>query len=212
MITEGLPHDATGWPDGLLEHLQKFEQGHLVADLPFFYFGDPERPIFGGPQDSESDALVWHETTFDFGVIATQTCDLREQGVRRPRKPWIHCCPVYCADDPRAGISTDLRAHVRRGRVDYLLEVPDVPRDGLWIADLRLIVPIEKSYLLGRDPIEGFPDERSRRQIGERIAHQHSRPAFDDELVKLVIDPLVASLSEMSKGDAEAYASMTTHV
>jgi hypothetical protein len=41
LISARLPEDDASWPTGLLEHLQKFEQGHLIRDLPYFYYGDP---------------------------------------------------------------------------------------------------------------------------------------------------------------------------
>lgn len=212
MISGGIPADADAWPDGLLDHLRRFEQGHLIRGLPFFYFGQPSLPVFGGAPDAEADPLVWHEQEFPFGLILTQTCDLQEAGAKRPRKPWLHCCPVYRADDPSAAISSDLLAQVRKGKVEYLLEVPSLPETGVWVADLRLVVPLEKSYLLSKDPIDGFPDESARRAVGERVALLHSRPAFDDALVALVVDPLVTELSAMAKKDIGLYEAVTDDV
>ena len=212
MISGGIPADADAWPDGLLDHLRRFEQGHLIRGLPFFYFGDPALPLFGGASNAEADALVWHEQEFPFGLILTQTCDLQEVGVRRPRKPWLHCCPVYRADDLSAAISADLLAQVRKGKVEYLLEVPNVPEAGVWVADLRLVMPLEKGFLLSKDPIDGFPDELTRRAVGERVALLHSRPAFDDALVTLVVDPLVKELSAMAKKDIGLYEAVSNDV
>ncbi len=212
MISGRLPQDVDSWPEGLLEHLASFEQGHLIADLPWFYFADPANAVLLGTIDPDSDPLFWHEEEFPYGVIVSQTCDLQEVGARRPRKPWIHCCPVYRADLPESGLSASLLGQVRKGEVEYLIEVPDVPAAGVWVADLRLLIPVEKSHLLGRQPIDGFPNERARRAVGERMAMLHSRPAFDGVFVELVQDPLMKRLRELAKQDIELYAQVVNEV
>jgi hypothetical protein len=88
---------------------------------------------------------------------------------------------------------------VRKAQVEYLLEVPSLPDDGSWVADLRLVVPIEKSHLMGKEPIDGFPDEDGRRLIGERIAMMHTRPAFDKAFIEIVTGPLLAKLAVLAK-------------
>lgn len=212
MITSGLPASGDDWPDGLLDHLRNFEQGHLIERLPFFYFGNPQLPIFGSAEP-DSDELVWREHDFDYGLIVTQTCDLQEDGVRRPRKPWLHCCPVYRADDPASGIDPSQVGLIRKGSIDYLIEVPELGDEtSCWVADLRLVVPIEKSLLLDRAPIDGFLTEVDRRIVGERMSLLHSRPAFDELFLSTVVGPLMAELTQLAKSDLERYEAVTADI
>jgi len=210
VISSGLPASGDAWPEGLLEHLRKFEQGHLIERLPFFYFGNPQMPIFGTAGGEESDDLVWHEHDFEYGLIVSQTCDLREEGVKRPRKPWFHCCPVYRADDETSGIDSGQIGLIRKGSIDYLIEAPELGDEtSCWVADLRLLVPLEKSVLLDRAPIDGFKTEAGRRIVGERMSLLHSRPAFDEVLQSTVVGPLLADLSHVAKNDVAIFEQFT---
>ncbi|MCB2413245.1 hypothetical protein LGT39_10365 [Demequina sp. TTPB684] len=211
MIDGRLPASGDEWPAGLRETLAAFEQGHLVAGVPFFYFSHPELPIFAR-MGEVGDGLVWHAEEFSYGAIVSQTCDLREEGRKQPRRAWIHVCPVYRADVPGSGIDKSMQGHVKAGRVDYLMEVPSLEQEGFWVADLRLVVPIEKSWLLGKTPIDGFADEAGRRSIGERFAAIHNKPAFDDRFVSTVQTPLLEQLRALAKADDARYEAVTKDV
>lgn len=206
MISSGLPASRDDWPDELLDHLRNFEQGHLIEGLPFFYFGNPQVPIFGSVAEQGSEDLIWRERDFDYGLIVTQTCDLQEDGVKRPRKPWFHCCPVYRADDVESGIDASQIGLIRKGSIDYLIEVPELGNESsCWVADLRLVIPIEKSFLIEREPVDGFLTEAERRIVGERMSLLHSRPAFDELLNSTVVGPLLSDLATMAKKDVARY-------
>ena len=214
MIPAGIPDSKEQWPVGLLDHLRKFEQGHLVRRLPFFYYTDPNNPVYRAslPLD-DAEPLIWDAEDFPYGIIATQTCDLREEDRKRPRQPWLHCCPVYRVDDPERGLPQDQIGHLRKGRLQHLIWTPDIPEsEGVWAADLRLLVPMEKGWLLGQEPIDGFKDEAGRLQIGERLALIHSRPAFDPALVESVSDPTVAALRNLSRKDPARYEAIADTV
>lgn len=213
MISSGLPASGDDWPDGLLDHLRNFEQGHLIERLPFFYFGNPQLPIFGSVAEQDSDELVWREHDFDFGLIVTQTCDLQEDGVKRPRKPWFHCCPVYRADDAASGIDPSQIGLIRKGSIDYLIEVPELgDKSSCWVADLRLVMPIEKSVLVDRAPVDGFLTEVDRRIVGDRMSLLHSRPAFDDLFLSTVVGPLMSDMTQMAKEDIGRFELVTDDI
>ena len=215
MIPAGIPDGRDGWPPGVLDHLRRFEQGHLVRELPFFYFTNPSLPVFGQGRtaDDGSPELVWDAEDFPYGMIATQTCDLREEDTKKPKQPWFHCCPVYRVDDPERGLDPGQVGHLKKGRLQHFIHVPDIPEpEGVWAADLRLIIPLEKSWLLAREPIHGFEDEAKRLLIGERLALIHSRPAFDPALVQSVSGPAVEALRKLVKGDPELYAEISDAV
>jgi hypothetical protein len=84
MIPAGIPDGRDEWPPGVLDHLRRFEQGHLVRAVPFFYFTNPSFPVFGQGRtaDDGSPELVWDAEDFPYGMIATQTCDLREEAMQ----------------------------------------------------------------------------------------------------------------------------------
>lgn len=215
MIPAGIPDGRDEWPLGVLDHLRRFEQGHLVRELPFFYFSNPSFPVFGQGRtaDDGSPELVWDAEDFQYGMIATQTCDLREEDTKKPKQPWFHCCPVYRVDDPERGLDPGQVGHLKKDRLQHFIWVPDIPEpEGVWAADLRLIVPLEKSWLLGREPVDGFVDESKRPMIGQRLALIHSRPAFDPALVQSVSEPTVAALRNLAKGDPDLYAEISEAV
>ncbi len=210
MIPSGLPASSDDWPEGLLDHLRRFEQGHLVEGLPFFYFTDPANPVF--ELAGHADELVWDAEEFPYGVIVTQTCDLQEDGVGRPRKPWAHCCPVYRADEPERGLPQSQHDQAKKDLIEYLVCIPQVPKEGIWVADLRLIMPVDKGWFLTKEPIDGFPDEKGRRSIGRKLALLHNRPAFDGVLIDSVANPLTDALKNLAKNEKALYEAMNACV
>jgi hypothetical protein len=172
------------WPQDVLSAVADFRQGTLISSPPpFSYYGDPEnplpplRPVQGGdrpgtpPQKREFDFV--ETDPYDFGVITTQTCDLAEEG--RPAQPFFQACPVFKIDDAVVTLPSYLAP----------LDPPDLP-EGSWVADLRLEVPLEKSVLVGRRPIEGFPDEQGYLDFARRLGRRRERPAVASELVDAV--------------------------
>lgn len=215
MIPSGIPDGKDEWPPGVLDHLRRFEQGHLVRNLPFFYFTDPKHPVYAGRSGASDtvEELVWDAEEFPYGMIATQTCDLREEDSNRPKQPWFHCCPVYRIDDPDRGLPQGQAGLVKKGHLQHFVWVPDIPEPaGVWAADLRLLVPIEKSWLLKQEPIEGFAEEAERLLIGRRLALIYSRPAFDPALVTSVSGPAVAALRKLAKHDVDLYGEIADSV
>ena len=104
---------------------------------------------------------VNEEETPPFDIITSPGGDVDD--VRR--KPWVQVAPVYHADE----VSSSQLADVRRDAVPHLvlLDPPDL--NGAWVADLRLEMPVEKSWIGQsgthgritssemREGVEGFP-------------------------------------------------------
>ena len=57
------------------------------------------------------------------------------------------------------------------------LDPPDL-EDGVWAADLRLEIPLEKSVLVGRGPIDAFRDEDGYVAFGNLLEGQRSGAAL----------------------------------
>jgi hypothetical protein len=115
------------------------------------------------------------ELPYDYAVIATQTCDIAEEGV--PAQPCFGACPVYSYGN---GV---LPAYLVR------LDPPDLP-EGQWVADLRIEVPIEKSFLVGKRSIAGYPDEVGYLDFARQLGRRKERPAISSDLVDAVAKTL----------------------
>jgi hypothetical protein len=206
LIPLGIPSSRAEWPPGLLEHLRQFLQGHVVQNVPLGYWGDPKHPVFALTREYETEGVCSIE--MPFGLITTQTCDIGEEDKPAPSLPWVQLAPIY---DAKAGgpggkrlLDGGQRNLIEAGRIQHLLHVPQIP-DGFWVADLRILVPVEKGWLATRHPITGFADDRSRHEVGRRLAFLHRRPAFDPRFVRVVQGPLIDALRALAKTDRPFY-------
>lgn len=102
-----------------------------------------------------------------YGIITTQSCDLSEERPD-PRQPWLAVAPVYVVpnDSP-----------LRDRDFVFQLAPPELDRD-IWVADLRIEMPLEKGLLVGRAPIEAFPDEAGYIAFANFLARRRGRPAL----------------------------------
>jgi hypothetical protein len=60
----------------------------------------------------------------------------------------------------------------------YRLDPVGLPVDGVWVADLRIEMPLEKSVLVGRQPIRAFASEQDEVAFGNYLARRRGRPAL----------------------------------
>ncbi|MBC6450684.1 hypothetical protein [Actinokineospora xionganensis] len=213
-IDDGLPVDRESWPVGVLNEMAKFAQGDIVADPPFFYFADPDRPVWkrtaayvdghDGPELIEMP----EGANPRYGLITTQTCDLVEEEPYPAVKPWVQIAPVEERSDLDGGIRKLLRQG--KGPLHYLYM--DALPDGFWVADLRIEMPVEKGWLAGRTPIAAFGHGRAGSCVGERIAKIRCRPAFAKTFVDAIQLPLGDSLKILQKEDAAMFHRMDEQV
>lgn len=174
MIDEGLEHR---WPEGVQSALGPFLQGHLIASPPLFYAADLRRPIWGTtrlvaadlPEENRGEDFV--DVAYDerppWGIITTQSCDLAAER-DPPRHPWLSVAPVYRVPAESNTFQSD---HIVR------LSPPEL-EDEVWVADLRIEVPLEKGLLVGREPVEAFPNEEGYVQFANLLARRRGRPAL----------------------------------
>ena len=130
-----------------------------------------------------------------YGLITTQTCDINET---TPKHPWIHVAPVYRLEEG------NLAAMVVQQRVSYLVPLAPPTLDGLWVVDLRLEVPVEKSWLVGRQPIESYAAEAGYEVLAQRLGAKRDRPALANTLVLGVYEPLKTWLGKRAGREASA--------
>jgi len=165
------------WPDPVRAASEPFLQGHLLERPPLFYAANLRHAIWqttrlvaetvdeGARGEDFVDVAEAHRPPY--GIITTQTCDLAEERLD-PRQPWLAVAPVYtiAPDSPLRD-----RDHV------HVLDPPAVPGE-VWIADLRIEMPLEKGLLVGREPIEAFPDEDGYIRFANALARRRGRPAL----------------------------------
>lgn len=195
-------HLRCPWPAEVLDAVARFKQGHLVESPPFFYVAAPKHGVWNFTREAGDPNLcgdlleVAAEDTSPYGLITTQTCDLNEQSVS-PKQPWIKIAPVYPADSIlKPGQDKQITNHA----VGHLVKLtnPMLPT-GFWVADLRIEVPIEKSWLVGRRPIAGFADEAGYLKLAERLARRCDRPALANVISEEVVRALKQGLQKLSK-------------
>jgi hypothetical protein len=192
------------WPPEVLEAVARFKQGDLVERPPFVYSAAPRYGVWRLSQDPESEN---ESETIEldprdvppFGLITTQTCDLVEEGT--PKQPWFQVAPVYSIE----GMDEGRRAMLRRGRVNHLVELTgsSLP-DGLWVADLRVEFPLEKSWLVGRNPVASFDAEGDYSRLADHLSRRRKRPALATILIEYVVRPLKRWLDRMRTARARA--------
>lgn len=180
-------HLLRPWPDEVAAALDEFRQGDLIERPPFFYWGVGNYPLWRPTSeelsDEEDDVVILDDDGFTHGIITTQTCDLRGPG--SSTKPWLMLSPVYGIEGDPNGI----RSLVDRGLVTYLSRVTGL-EDRYAVADTRLEFPLEKGYLVGRQPLRGFRTEEEYLRFAEKLAENKRRPALASSIYECVLAPL----------------------
>lgn len=189
MIDGGL---VDPWDDAVVSATKVFDQGDLVQQPPFFYAAKPRcgawatTRLMAGDVDPNEDVVIELDPADrpPLGIITSQGCDVDEAF----RKPWIQVAPVY----PLENYATDERwvAEIRRDSVPHLVLLDPPTTAGHWVADLRIEMPIEKSWLAAREPIPGFNTEAARRDFARRLAGRLERPALPAVVHDAVVRPL----------------------
>lgn len=198
MIDGRIPRN---WPPEVVEAARRFRQGHLVDRPPFSYVRSRRFRVWAvepDPGDGDDQDEDWVDLSPEdrppYGLITTQTCDLYEER-GDPRQPWLMVAPVY---EVSGFLDRGQRGHLDKDRIRHLIRVDhhDLP-GGTWVADLRIEFPIEKSWLVGRDPIEAFDLENRYQVLAERLASRRSRPAVATLVMETVVNPLKAYFAGM---------------
>lgn len=181
MIDGGL---IESWDDAVIAATKAFDQGDLVEHPPFFYSATPSRAAWASSQMmadevSDDEDIVIELDPIDrppLGIITSQGCDVDEA----LRKPWVQIAPVF----PLEQYASDEKwiAEIRRDSVPHLILLDPPTTDGNWVADLRIEMPVEKSWLAGRQPIPAFATEEGRRHFARRLAGRLERPALSGVL------------------------------
>ncbi|MET7944394.1 hypothetical protein [Streptomyces sp. NPDC005302] len=179
------------WGEGYWDHLNGFRQGHLILDIPVIFLAAASSSLWAAEteslRDNVTDALrvvLEKGAPLRHGMITTQGCD-----ILKPDMPWVGVVPVYDAslhfDRGKLGL-------IKANRMTHILPIlpPWRQADEKWVADLRLEVPIEKSTLLERQPIEAYEAEEQYANVAERLGAIRRRAAVPQLCLEHVVQPL----------------------
>jgi hypothetical protein len=177
------------WPDEVCKAIREFRQGHLLKRPPVLYTADLRYPIWDltcsvaedAPPNEHGEIAV--ELAEDqrppLGIVTTQDCDIESTA-----QPWVAVAPVY-----ENGPGSKLLDR------EYIHQLRPPAKAGDWVADLRLEVPLEKGTLVGREPIEAFPDEDGYAEFAALLARRRGRPALAI-VFNRVLDQTMRSLKQ----------------
>jgi len=137
-----------------------------------------------------------------YGIITTQTCDLDEQVTdpkEWPEQPWFQVAPVL---DRSQDLTLDQQRQVEHFWFGHLVKVTSVNLPpGFWAVDLRILLPLEKSCLVDRDPIPGFQSEEEYLRFADHLARRFDRPALANVVSNRIVRELRRALRGMSRSD-----------
>jgi hypothetical protein len=185
--------EQQSWPVTARDATGGLRQGTLVASPPFAYAASAQHPIHAVTRAWATSPsartgvvnVVSSEGRPPYGLIVTQTCDLVEEG--RPKRPWVQIAPVY----PLVANPGD-RTKIVQGRgFDYLVPISALlpPEGALWIADLRLLMAVEKGWLVGRETLGAFVDETGYDRLAQQLSRRFARTAYASVVVEHVLKP-----------------------
>jgi hypothetical protein len=184
--------DADDWPSAVQEAVSQYEQGDLVEQPGFFYIGSARYGVWRFTREVGDASLPDELFELDqqeappWGMITTETCDLiEEEGT--PRQPWISVAPAYRLD----GLDPNKLSLLENRRVAYMRKLT-APRfsDGVWVVDARIEFPIEKSWLVGRAPIQAFQSAQEKAELATFLSRRRERPVLANGLHKALLTPL----------------------
>ena len=188
----------SGWDAELRDLLGSLHQGCLVVEPPITYYATPERPLTNTTarrgENRPTPGPIVPRNRPPWGIITTQTCDLVEEGP--PKRPWFSVAPVYLYE-----CDFGVAQQIGDGRgFSYLFPVTSLGPDanGLWVADLRLEVPVEKSWLIGQRTKTAFATPREYWRFSERLGELRTRFAYPRDLEKLFLQPCRDKLKVLS--------------
>ncbi len=196
MIESWLPEHA--WPTAIQKAIRHFRQGHVIAWDSIAYAADFANALCKPTVEAGSQGVgyVRIDATWPYVIVTTQTCDICEEGKKKPRMPWVSVAPVY---DILPSLSQLGQAkQIRSNGFLYLVPLTSsafAGDDTLWVADLRVEYPLEKSVLVGRDPVEAFVAESDYNYFAEKLASRRNRPAIDSRVRDFIIGPLGSALT-----------------
>jgi hypothetical protein len=201
-------NDRERWPPEIKTRLPSFRQGSLVADPPFAYHAGSALAIWQATTEADAEGEETLLIDLDpvdcppYGIITSHSCDVDEEGENR--KPWVMIAPVYSIPgDQRLSL-------IRAWQMAFLAPVPGLGDE--WVADLRIEFPVEKSWLVLRQPQDAYNTPEDFARFSRFCGDHRSRPALATSIYKSVIWDLRNRLSQLAKEDPSLHAAFAVGV
>ncbi len=179
------PARSRAWTDAEARALDQIRQGHVVDGIPLIAVS-PANPTWQGTAIGTAAArtvVTEHPPVARKAMVVSQGCDLV-----RTTFPWATVVPVY---DIETFLGTSQRSAARSGQTRYLVPITaQWAPTGLWVADLRFEIPVDKALLATLTPEEGFADEAGYADLAARLAESRQRAAVPDPCLNHVAKPL----------------------
>lgn len=178
-VDDYLPHP---WNKEAVDRLDKWQQGDLIEYGGFTWIGPAGEDTVTG-EIQPTDVLPWApiyapDLASRYAVVCSQTCDVGGDGPGA-RHPFVQVAPVV----DLSGWDMARQRQVRRFEHAHLVALTGTRLEpGFWVADLRLSVPVSKTFLIGAEPIAGFETEPDRLSFAEALALRLRRPALNSVL------------------------------
>ncbi|MDA8217201.1 MAG: hypothetical protein M0Z94_06230 [Dehalococcoidales bacterium] len=150
-------------------------QGDLALEERWFvHVGDPARPLTEATAElSLDDGIQAIDTEVEGLVVLTQTCDIVRTCAGTKGRPFIEVAPIVTLGD------IEFR-EVEGGRRPAYALVPAL-RDRRQVADLDLVMTVEKSLVAQWTRTPGCTNDNERWSFAEALARKRERFAFPDE-------------------------------
>lgn len=195
LVDELLPDP---WPEQLVERLSLWKTGDLVPDPVLTWAGPADDdPVTGAAADGgityDWEPVADRSLTVPYGLVVSQTCDIVGTGAGA-RHPFVDVVPVF-----RGDAYGNFRKEIEQFRRGYLVALTKPPKDGFWIADLRLALSVSKALLAAHDPIPGFATDQDLLDLAEALARKRRRPALHDALSEALPRSLDEYVTEKAK-------------
>jgi len=182
------------WSPEEVAEIARWAQGHLIACPDLVWVGEA-----GTPQSWTSPA--------DLAVVVSQTCDVVAEGPGA-RIPFVQVSPVIEASD----VDEQLFKAIVDGEVVDRFALTPEGLAGRYMADLRISVPVDKRYLLGKTPVEGFPDELDLIRFSEHLATRLERPALHYFLTDVVVREVEKAVKKGLRSTESGWCSKVSEV
>lgn len=193
------------WTPDQAASLDQWRQGHVLEGVPLIALG----PRGGEEAFWESSTRIAEAGALEVlgqappcthkAMVVSQGCDLV-----KTKFPFATVVPVY---DAEPVISTQQASAAKAGMIWHLVHLTAPwAADGLWVADLRLEMPLDKTVLASQQPTEGFADETGYARLAERLGAVRQRPAVPQPSIDHVVKPLRDALSQRRKAGVDPLA------
>lgn len=201
------------WPDGYWEHFNRFRQGHILEDVPLLYLGSVNQPLWAAEIETLRHgfstglhAVMEKGVPLRHAMVTTQGCDIVKHS-----HAWISVAPVY---DATAHFDRGALGHIKAGRILHLLPLtpPWGESEQKWVADLRIEIPIEKTVLLDRTPLEAYAQDSDYQRVPIRLAFLRQRAAVADLCLQRIAQPLFDWVRQRDQATQELMLASVDHI